>query len=42
MRRLRARLDCDALDAAIGSFLSVRTSHAGKENELGPIAMAGA
>jgi predicted transposase YbfD/YdcC len=41
VRRLLARLDGDALDAAIGSFLSARTSRAGKESELGPIAVDG-
>ncbi|MFJ8938801.1 ISAs1 family transposase [Streptomyces sp. NPDC102365] len=41
VRRLLARLDGDALDAAIGSFLTARTGPAGTGNVLRPIAVDG-
>ncbi|MEU5540104.1 ISAs1 family transposase [Streptomyces sp. NPDC020362] len=41
VRRLLARLDGDALDAAIGAFLSARTSRAHEPDTLRPIAVDG-
>ncbi|MEU6201628.1 hypothetical protein [Streptomyces sp. NPDC047061] len=41
VRRLLARLDGDALDAAIGAFLSARTARAREPDTLWPIAVDG-